>query len=41
MDIKKKFAQMYDNIKLAEKKAFEDVLKNFKIVYQKITSLIK
>lgn len=40
-DIKKKFAQITENIKLAEKKAYEDVIKNFKTIYSKITTLIK
>jgi predicted nuclease with TOPRIM domain len=40
-DIKKKFAHLYENIRMAEKKAFEDVVKNFKTVYLRITSLIK
>ena len=40
-DIKNKFTQINDNIKLAEKKAYEDVIKNFKIIYSKITTLMK
>jgi hypothetical protein len=40
-DIKKKFAQIHENVKLAEKKAYEDVIKNFKLVYSKISTLLK
>jgi hypothetical protein len=40
-DIKNKFTQINDDIKLAEKKAYEDVIKNFKIIYSKITTLMK
>ena len=40
-EIKKKFTQIDDNIKLAEKKAYEYVIKNFKIIYSKITTLMK
>ena len=40
-DIKNKFTQINDNIKLAEKKAYEDVIKNFKVIYSKITTLMK
>jgi hypothetical protein len=40
-EIKKKFTQIDDNIKLAEKRAYEDVIKNFKIIYSKITTLMK
>lgn len=40
-DIKKKFAKITENIKLAEKKAYEDVIKNFKTVYSKILSIMK
>lgn len=40
-DIKKKFAKITENIKLAEKKAYEDVIKNFKTVYAKILSIMK
>lgn len=40
-DIKNKFTQINDNIKLAEKKAYEDVIKNFKIIYSRITTLMK
>lgn len=32
---------MIENVKLAEKKAYEDVVKNFKTVYTKILTLIK
>lgn len=41
LDIKRKFAAVYENVRLAEKKAFEDVVKNFKAVYQRITALIR
>jgi hypothetical protein len=40
-EIKKKFAQITENVKLAEKKAYEDVVKNFKTVYSKISTLLK
>lgn len=40
-DIKKKFSKITENIKLAEKKAYEDVIKNFKTVYSKILSIMK
>ncbi len=40
-EIKKKFAQISENVRLAEKKAYEDVVKNFKIVYARISTLIK
>lgn len=40
-DIKKKFAKITENIKMAEKKAYEDVIKNFKTVYSKILSIMK
>lgn len=40
-DIKKKFGQLHENLKLAEKKAYEDVAKKFKTVSQKISELVK
>lgn len=40
-EIKKKFGQISENVRLAEKKAYEDVVKNFKIVYARISTLIK
>jgi chromosome segregation ATPase len=39
--IKEKFQEMNENVRLAEKKAYEDVAKSFKNLTQKITSLIK
>ena len=38
-EIKQKFKELQENIKLAEKRAFDDVAKKFKIVAQKITQL--
>jgi hypothetical protein len=40
-DIKRKFALIAENVKLAEKKAYEEVVKNFKAIYAKITTLMK
>ncbi len=40
-DIKRKFAIIAENVKLAEKKAYEEVVKNFKVIYGKISTLIK
>ncbi len=39
--IREKFSLLYENVKLAEKQAYEDVVKNFRNIYQKITALIK
>jgi prephenate dehydrogenase len=38
-EIKQKFKELQENIKLAEKRAFDDVAKRFKVVAQKITLL--
>lgn len=40
-EIREKFTLLYDNVRLAEKQAFEDVVKNFRSIYQTIISLIK
>ena len=40
-EIKNKFVNLYENIRLAEKQAFEDVVKHFKTIYQKIVALVK
>lgn len=38
-EIKQKFKELQENIKLAEKRAFDDVAKRFKVVAQKIALL--
>lgn len=40
-EIKRKFEEIAENVRVAEKKAYEEVVKNFKAVYGKITTLIK
>lgn len=40
-EIKRKFEAITENVRMAEKKAYEEVVKNFKTVYGKISALIK
>jgi len=40
-EIKGKFGALQDNIRLAEKQAYEDLSKNFKSIYKKISKLLK
>lgn len=40
-EIKRKFEEISENVRMAEKKAYEEVVKNYKLVYAKITALIK
>lgn len=40
-EIKSKFSVLQDNVRLAEKQAYEDVAKSFKGIIQKIRTLLK
>jgi hypothetical protein len=40
-EIKRRFEEITENVRMAEKKAYEEVVKNFKTVYAKITALMK
>jgi hypothetical protein len=40
-EIKRKFVNLYDNIKMAEKQAFDDVVKHFKAIYHRIVAMLK
>jgi hypothetical protein len=39
--IKRKFEEITENVRMAEKKAYDEVVKNFKAVYGKISALMK
>lgn len=40
-DIRKKFSQLSENMKLAEKKVYEDLAKSFKTINGRVSELLK
>ena len=40
-DVRKKFAVLLQNIKLAEKKVFQEIVRKFKGIFTKITDIMK
>ena len=41
LEIRAKFSYLQDNIKLAERQAYDDLSKHYKNIYKKIASLLK
>ena len=40
-EVRKKFNALYDNVKLAEKKVYEDLVRSFREVSKKVSQMTK